>query len=333
MKKIACSGYHATGSGVIDDLFREFDNVAQGYYEAESMFLQAPDGLSDLEFHLVENPNRLNTGIAIERFLRYVKDQRRMYNKIFGPEWEDICHEFIDSISKFQYIGYHVPQLMVKRPFTKYMILFHKVVNRLRPQMCRKPVWYDYFPYEREYHASIEENEFLEKTRNFMEKLSSKIPANDKTEFVLFDQLIGVDNPNRYMRYVKDLKTIIVDRDPRDLYIHHEIHGDHALPKRNPYQFSVHYRDIRKRKYDTDPSNVLFVTFEDMIYNYEKMVKKVIDFVGISSEHHVAPMTHFVPSISKQGTRLWERYPQYNDAIKVIEQELPEFLYNYDEGK
>ena len=53
MKKIACVGYHATGAGVIDDLFREFDNVAQGQYEVESRLLQDPDGISDLEYNLV----------------------------------------------------------------------------------------------------------------------------------------------------------------------------------------------------------------------------------------------------------------------------------------
>ena len=46
MKKIACVGYHATGAGVIDDLFREFDNVAQGQYEVESRLLQDPDAVS-----------------------------------------------------------------------------------------------------------------------------------------------------------------------------------------------------------------------------------------------------------------------------------------------
>ena len=39
MKKIACVGYHGTGAGVVDDLFREFDNVYHGTYEAEVRLL------------------------------------------------------------------------------------------------------------------------------------------------------------------------------------------------------------------------------------------------------------------------------------------------------
>ena len=77
MKKIACVGYHATGAGVIDDLFREFDNVAQGMYEVETRLLQDPDGISDLEYNLVENPHRLNSGYALKRYIKYAGNTAR----------------------------------------------------------------------------------------------------------------------------------------------------------------------------------------------------------------------------------------------------------------
>ena len=53
MKKITCVGYHFTGSGVIDDLLRECDNVSQSESEKECRMLQDPDGISDLVFPLV----------------------------------------------------------------------------------------------------------------------------------------------------------------------------------------------------------------------------------------------------------------------------------------
>ena len=329
MKKITCVGYHATGSGVIDDLFREFDNVSHGWYEAETTLLQQSDGISDLEFHLVECPNRLTTGVAVERFIRYAKNNRIMLEKIFGKEWMALCYEYINSITKFQFQGYHDPQLYVRKPYLQYVHLWYRLLNKLRLQRYKQPVWYDYFPNATEYHACIEESEFLEKTRDFIDKLVEKIPCKENTEFVLLDQLIAGNYPYRYLRYVRDLKVIVVDRDPRDLFIHHEIHGDHALPKRDPYQFCVHYRDIRKKKGEIDTSKVLYVTFEDMIYKYDEMIKMVMDFVGISPEHHVSPKTHFIPTKSINGTRLWERYPQYSDSVKIIEKELPDYLYNY----
>ena len=66
-----------------------------------------------------------------------------------------------------------------------------------------------------------------------------------------------------------------------------------------------------------------------MIYKYDEMVNKVLNFVGISPNHHISPKTHFNPAISIQGTKLWEKYPQYNDAVKIIEKELPDYLHQY----
>ncbi len=329
MKKIACVGYHATGSGVIDDLFREFDNVSQGFYEAESQFLQAADGISDLEFHLVECPNRLKTGIVVERFLRYAKDTRRMYEKIFGSEWIKMCENYVEAITKFQFQGYHDRPLIVKKPHMKYVILFLKVINKLTPKKYRKPGWYNYFPHEKEYHACISEREFIQKTRDFVDILCSHIPQNENTDYIVLDQLVPGNAPMRYLRYVRDLKVIVVDRDPRDLYIHHQKHCDHKLPS-DPYQFCEYYRDIRRKTEIVSSDDVLYVTFEDMIYKYDEMVKKVMNFVGIDVSHHVSPKSHFNPEVSIKGTQQWNSYPQYLDAVKIIESELPDYLYHYE---
>ena len=162
----------------------------------------------------------------------------------------------------------------------------------------------------------------------FIEKLCDQIPHNENTEYVVIDQMVGGNYPDRYLRYVKDLKVIVVDRDPRDLYIHMQIHHDEKLPK-EPWHFCQIYKDIRAKKGNIDSSKVLYISFEDMIYSYESMTKKVMDFVGVSAEHHVAPRTHFDPSKSIMGTRLWKAYPQYSGAVEIIERELPDYLYHY----
>ena len=328
MKKIACVGYHFTGSGVIDDLLRECDNVSYGQYESECRILQDPDGVSDLEFHLVECPNRLKTGIAIDRFLRYVKDEKRMNQKVVGNDWMRICEEYINSITKFEFIGYHNRQLVARKPYIRYVILLNKVLNKLKPKRFRHPWWFNYFPKATEYHAYITESEFLEKTRIFIDNLCERFPQNEKTEYVVVDQMVAPNYPERYLRYVNNLKIIVVDRDPRDLYIYTCNLGDHILPK-EPHQFCVQYRDMRRSVGKIDPTKVMYVSFEDMIYKYDEMVNKVLDFIGISPDHHLFPRTHFDPSKSIKGTKLWEKYPQYEDAVKIIEQELPDFIYQY----
>ena len=63
------TGSYGTGSSAVADLIKEFDNVSC-VDRTEIRILYDPDGISDLEYNLIENPNRHNTSHAIKRFLR-----------------------------------------------------------------------------------------------------------------------------------------------------------------------------------------------------------------------------------------------------------------------
>lgn len=329
MKKIAIAGYHFTGSGVIDDLFREFDNVYQPKTECESRYLQDMDGISDLEFHLVNNPNRLYINQAIDRFLRYCKQNSKRYMKIYGPEWYSLCEEYISNLTKFQYTGYNLTHLQERSNWYPLYVKWMTRLQKIKPSKFRKSKRNNYFPNEKMFHAMPSESEFLEVTRSFVDSLVNSMTKNKNVDYVMIDQMFGGNNPSRYLRYVNDVKAFVVDRDPRDLYINQRNMHDHLLPV-DPHQFCVHFRDIRKRIGDENP-NVMYISIEDMIYRYDEMVPVVCEFVGIDPKHHILPKKYFDPSISAKGTRTWERYPQYSDAVSIIEKELPEFLYSYSD--
>lgn len=327
MKKIAIAGYHYTGCGVIDDLFREFDNVAQAKSESESRFLQDADGVSDLEYHLVVNPHRLKINLAIDRFLRYCKRVSPQYERIYGPNWYSMCEDYVNSLIKFKYQGYNINHLAERSSFypryAKFMILSQKLL----PAKYRKSPRRNLFPKEMVYHAMPTEQEFLECTRFFTEKLAESMITNKKAEYVMIDQMLAGNNPDLYMRYVNDVKAFVVDRDPRDLYINLRRMEDHGVPA-DPHQFCIYFRDIRKR-IGIDNPNVMYLKIEDMIYHYNEMVPKVCEFVGINRSHHITPKKYFDPNISINGTRTWLRYPAYENAVKIIEEELSEFLCEY----
>ena len=328
MKKIACVGYHATGAGVIDDLFREFDNVAQGTYEVETRLLQDPDGISDLEYYLVDNPHRLNSGYELKRFLEYVKKTKRSYVKIFGNRWEDLSKEYANDLVKFSFPGYWHGDVWLLNSFWRNYHTFRRGLAKILPKAIRKPSYYNYFPWLTSYHIDLTREEFMRATQNYIEKLCKEVNP-EKKEFVVLDQLISPANPARYARYVKDLKTIIVDRDPRDVYIHQLNHKDHVLPV-DPKQFCAVYRDNRKAISRLPEDECLYVTFERMIYHYDEYVKKVFDFVGISEAHHIQKKKYFDPSRSIKNTKLWEKTDAYNEAVKIIEKELPYMLHPYE---
>lgn len=329
VKKIACVGYHATGAGVIDDLFREFDNVAQGQYEVECRVLQDPDGISDLEYNLVENPHRLNSGFAIKRFLKYVKRTQRTYKKIFGDQWMSVSKKYAESIAKIHYNGYWHGDIWLLNPIFQYYFMFRRGLSKIAPKKFKKKSYYNYFPWLYTYHAMETEDDFLQKTRDYMEALCDSMNSKNK-EFVLLDQLYAPGNIARYERYIRDTKTIIVDRDPRDVYIFQQIIGEHTLPK-NPKEFCIVYRDSRIKFSEADSKNTLYVTFEDLIYHYDECVNKVIEFVGIDKKHWTSPKSHFDPQISIKNTKLWEKTDKYKEEIKIIEKELADMLIDSPE--
>lgn len=325
MKKIACVGYHATGSGVIDDLFREFDNVAQGQYEVESRLLQDPDGISDLEYNLVENPHRLNSGFAIKRFLKYVKTTNRTYTKIFGEKWKQLSEEYVHSLVAFEFQGYWHGDIWLLSPFWRYLHKFRRGLAKISPRAIRKPAYYNYFPWLKSYHVNLSGEEFYARTQDYIDNLCSAMNTDNK-EYVVLDQLVAPGNSARYANYAKDLKIIIVDRDPRDVYLHQLNHKDHVLPT-DVYQFCQEYRDDRKKISRLPENQCMEVTFEQLIYHYDEYIQKVIDFIGIDSSHWVKPKSHFDPNKSIKNTKLWEKTDKYQKEIEIIEAELSDLLH------
>lgn len=71
MRFISCASYYGSGSSAITDFVSEFDTV-YSFTDEEFRFVQDPDGVSDLEYNLVENFNRHNSGHAIKRYKKLV---------------------------------------------------------------------------------------------------------------------------------------------------------------------------------------------------------------------------------------------------------------------
>ena len=328
MKKIACVGYHYSGAGVIDDLFRECDNVYQGEYEAELRFLHDPDGISDLEYHLVNNPHRLSSGLAIKRFISYAKRNARQINRVVGPDWVKLATAYAEQLALIKYHGYVGGDLLFLTKVEKIRLLYSRIINKVLPPTIRPPKDSNALPSVITYYSRLDEDDFVKYTQEFVERVCKKANKDGK-EFCMLDQFVGSNNPERYLRYVNDIKVIIVDRDPRDVYISRTLVNDRVLPK-DPNDFCVYYRGIRKRMGRT-PENCLDVHFEDMIYHYDEYLNKVLSFVGIDKLHHLFPKKYFDPAVSIRGTRLWLDHPEFSEEIKIIERKLSDFLYSYDD--
>ena len=160
--------------------------------------------------------------------------------------------------------------------------------------------------------------------------LINEYDKEDK-EFIMMDQVVPSSNIERYIRYFDDIKVVVVDRDPRDVFLFEMLKLRGTIVPHDVKQFCEWYkwtRSLDKNKNSCTNKNIKYIYFEDLIYHYDETVESLIDFVGLDKNNHVNKFKYFKPEISKKNTRLWEQNSIYNEDIKYIEKELSIFLYN-----
>ena len=182
------------------------------------------------------------------------------------------------------------------------------------------------------YYSFIKEDEFFGYTRRFMNNYmkmmygdAEKINAN---QFLLPHNLFRIGN-----YFGKDLKSIIVDRDPRDLYIITKYvwptKGIRSRFPMNVDDFCSFYKGMRETVRPYDPELVRTMQFEDFVYKYDETVAKVEEFFGLDPKDHTRPKTHLNPAVSIANTQNWRIRPEWAEEIKPIEDMLADYLYEF----
>ena len=135
MRVITCASYYGTGSSAVTDFITEFDNVySMGDYEFR--FLHDTDGIADLEYHLVWNHNRHNSGHAIKRFKKIVDFYSGnklvpRYEPFFQYKWKELAYEYIDSLVDFSYKGWWQYDLLDRGVCFYYRkLIFDKIYRK-----------------------------------------------------------------------------------------------------------------------------------------------------------------------------------------------------------
>lgn len=331
MRFITCTGYFSTGSSAVTDFVSEFDEVCS-MSDAEFRFLHDPDGVDDLFFHLVENHNRHNAGHALKRYKKLVDFYSggflgRQYEKWFCGNWKRISYSYIDSLAEIKFRGWWAYDLYdrgVVYWFFKRLpnYLLHLTVWRNKPEMV-----FDTMKGEITYCAKPTQEEFIAKTKKYIYSLFGSY--TDKP-VVMVDQIVPPSNIWRYTRYFDDIKVVLVDRDPRDIYILEKTKWkDPVIPHEGVEEFCkwfIYTREHRKKE-RFDRRNVMFLKFEDMVYHYETTSRRLCDFLGLDEKSHTRKGICFKPEVSRNNTRTWIDHPEYAEDIAYIEANLADYLY------
>lgn len=335
MRFISCASYYGTGSSAITDFVSEFDDVFS-FTNEEFRFIQDPDGISDLEFNLVECFNRHNSGHALKRYKKLVDFYTgnvfgKKYSNFFGEKWKDYSYSYIDELTDFTFPGWWQYDLYDRGEwfyFRKRILnkLLHKTIWKNKPELTLNTM-----KNEITYASHPSETKFLMATRKYIESLFSSVIPNDY-QTMMVDQLLPPMNLPRYLRYFNDnIQVVVVDRDPRDVFVLDKyVWKDGVIPK-DVETFCKWYRYTRshRKTENMDNEQVKFVKFEDLIYKYDETTDMLTKWLKLNEDEHARKKQLFNPDVSKKNTKVWERYPEAKKEIAYITDQLGEYLYAY----
>lgn len=334
-KTIITSGYMGSGSSAVTDLISEYKEFRNDYGSYEYVMLHCPDGLFDLEDKLLYGNNAIRSDEALRSFrfrMHELYDKKFWwvgnYKDIIDPAFMKCTEEFLAEIEQFTFPGYWymnenpninmIMRLILKKPLK---LLFHKV------HKFKKVTRYDNLM-----HISyVNKATFYNAASNYVDKIINLI-AKDSNNVVI-DQFLLPFNAYRLPNYFdNDTYMIIVDRDPRDVFILNKytwLKKDVSVPMPlDAKEFCAFYRSMRESEHIKDTKNVLRIHFEDLIYKYDETILKIESHCFLNEEDHIRKLKRFNPDISIKNTQLFHD-ERYHEESLLIERELAEYLYPF----
>lgn len=343
IKIITCTGYGNSGSSAGTDFLKEFDSISVPCNNFECTFLHETDGIADLAYALEGEAHRLKADLAVKRFLNLISrlNNKYGYRLYFKNTFEPIMTEYIEELVSCTWKGgwhraYEEENLSLKENARRdFSVMYFEEMHKRNLHNEKKQTLYEpdnwqrqYLPYVTQYYTNTKKI-FVPITKKYLYKLLAQLPYGD-SEYLALDQLLPPISHRLYSRYFDWIKTIIIDRDPRDLYIASKFFwGSRYIPLDNIDTFIAWFKATRNERLTDTSENVIYIQLEDLIYDYENTKNKIIQCIGISSEKHQTPLKFFNPEKSCVNTRLWTKYNFYNDDIKKIEKELAPFCFDY----
>lgn len=335
-------GFGWSGSGAVLDLLREYDEITFPTSDTwEFNFLWAPDGLYDLEQKLcVKHCRIFDSFLAIERFLNIAKkygDKKGpfKYDKYLEKPFYNQCEDYINQLVQFRLETNCFVHKLHPTPKDKLIRVYNRQLGHLLYNKYAKRVDIIKNIYKRlklndykDIRVAYNPDNILEITQDFVESILNQL-RKDREKILILDQSVPPDVPHLFNHFFREKnKVVVVRRDPRDTFITiNELKGKGWPVPSNVADFILFYKKTVAETKLPDSENLLSVNFEDLIYDYEKTVKRIENFVGIKS--HIKKESFFIPSKSINNTQLVKLYPQYAEDVRKIEKELPDFLYNF----
>ncbi|MEH2946033.1 hypothetical protein [Sporofaciens sp. JLR.KK001] len=318
---VSVSGYNYSGSSAVIDLLAEYSET--NCVKQEIAFAYMPDGLLDLEYNMNHTATYFNGDVAIQRFWNQClrcdmpKDKKQLFLQK--------SREYIDSIVEDTWHGGSYFDSTRLSGAKYYIWYLKKSISSLIYHYSKKVTNWN----QRAMYLAYCCTNFNTLTSKYLNDIADMFSVEGKIG--VFNQFFSAFRPELSMKFCVDGKTIVVDRDPRDIYILGNVrHETACFPSQDAKKFVTWYKRCWDNCVKEESDRVLHVQFEDLIFQYEITVKRIEVFLGI--DDHVKPRMYFKPEVSINNTQLKMRFPKLASDIAYIEKELKDYLYVFPEG-
>ena len=328
---ISTCSFGSTGSSAVSDYLKEYDTL-QVIDKVEFSWVVEVDSLIDLDYHINHPHFRTSDSIfAIERFMNRVKQEAPYYSYVGGiPKdlWIKYAEDFIENITQTRWAWFGVQSNSKWYKYFGRYIMANKIIPYFEKKYHKRLNWYPY----KTVRLSCMPDNFSKEAKDYVEKILESLGAS-KDKDVVLDQAFSGNDPVAAFKFFEDPYAIVVDRDPRDNYVfgRTKLWGrNHFMSIDNVQEFVNYYKALRHNQpYKTPNERVLKIQFEDMIYNYDNTTQLIRSFLNLPDNPH--PRSIFDPELSIANTQVYKRFPEFKNDIKYIEEQLPEYLYDYSD--
>jgi len=336
LEYISVAGYGSTGSSAVVDLLSEVSSCNMGIND-EFRFIQDPDGLEDLCSNLRDSWGWVRSDAFIRRFIKYTDIIGRSGNYFqfngkldifFNNKFFYYRDEFLENIIDTKWNGYwfyhdyherNVFEVFLEK-LKRYTFKYGVSKKMIRKMTKKSTMYFVRHDVDIDKYAKI-----------FIQQLFEEVIKDKNKNKIILDQLVLPYNRYKFDAIFPNLKHIIVDRDPRDVYLDAMTYN--AYPITNDiHTFISFYESSRMKEKVVNDSVTLKIQFEDLIYQYKETKNKIFEFLNINHSEHINKDLKLDINISKKNTQTWKRkeFEKYSSDIKIIEKNLARWCYDFD---
>lgn len=347
---ISTSGFYCTGSSAVFNLLEEYESCTAGRLENwqipgsdyEHILMYTPDGVFDLEDKLLVGNSIHRSDEALRRFhekMLFLYNNNFLgmggYKALLGKEFYDSLEKYLEELTQFRVSGHWEYHYGGSRFNLK------KMLGSIRRTIMHQEIIGDLYkmPYFDKtkclQYSFVTDQEFYALTKKFIYRYFSILKGSDTKSNLILNHFLLPHNAFRVPDlFDDDFRLIIIDRDPRDIFIMLKYNTDKdfeksLIPIDNVKDYVSFWRKFRAAVKPVNDERIINIRFEDLIYEPEQTTALLEKQCNLRPEDHLRKGQRLRIENSIQNTQLFRLDNKWNDEIAYIEKELPEYLYDF----